>query len=165
MEAKQKSGSPMAWVLGQTGDHKGQYVLSVILAIIGVAFSVAPYFVVTGIVHGLMGGNRETGFYMTRCIIIAVLWFAVIFLDEATANVDPENENELTRAIQELTKEKTVIMIVHRLKTVRKADQIFVIDQGQIVQQGRHEELAAIDGLYKNFVSDRREAASWKVHS
>lgn len=89
----------------------------------------------------------------------------VIFLDEATANVDPENENELTRAIQELTKEKTVIMIAHRLKTVRKADQIFVIDQGQIVQQGRHEELAAIDGLYKNFVSDRREAASWKVHS
>ena len=89
----------------------------------------------------------------------------VIFLDEATANVDPENENELTRAIQELTKEKTVIMIAHRLKTVRKADQIVVIDQGQIVQQGRHEELAAIDGLYKNFVSDRREAASWKVHS
>ena len=86
MEAKQKSGSPMAWVLGQTGDHKGQYVLSVILAIIGVAFSVAPYFVVTGIVHGLMGGNRETGFYMTRCIIIAVLWFArILFHSFSTA--------------------------------------------------------------------------------
>ena len=86
MEAKQKSGSPMAWVLGQTGDHKGQYVLSVILAIIGVAFSVAPYFVVTGIVHGLMGGNRETGFYMTRCIIIAVLWFVrILFHSFSTA--------------------------------------------------------------------------------
>lgn len=86
MEAKQKSGSPMAWVLGQTGDHKGQYVLSVILAIIGVAFSVAPYFVVTGIVHGLMGGNRETGFYMTRCIIIAVLWLArILFHSFSTA--------------------------------------------------------------------------------
>ena len=88
----------------------------------------------------------------------------VIFLDEATANVDPENENELTKAIHELTKEKTVIMIAHRLKTVREADRIFVIDQGRIIQSGRHDELMEQEGLYKSFVSDRREAASWKVH-
>lgn len=87
----------------------------------------------------------------------------VIFLDEATANVDPENENELMQAIQALTEEKTVIMIAHRLKTVEHAHQILVVDHGRIVQQGTHEELMNEDGLYKSFISERREAASWKV--
>lgn len=87
----------------------------------------------------------------------------VIFLDEATANVDPENENELMRAIQALTAEKTVIMIAHRLKTVEHADQILVIDHGKIVQQGTHQSLMTQDGLYKSFIGERREAASWKV--
>ena len=62
----------------------------------------------------------------------------VIILDEATANVDPENEKELTEAIENLTKHKTIIMIAHRLKTVRNADQIIVVDKGRIVQKGRH---------------------------
>ena len=74
MDAKQKSPSPIAWVLGQTGDHGGQYVLSVLLAIIGVGFSVAPYFVVTQIAKALMTGNRELGFYLTRCAVMAALW-------------------------------------------------------------------------------------------
>ena len=87
----------------------------------------------------------------------------IIILDEATANVDPENEAELTKAIDELTKNKTIIMIAHRLKTVRHADQIFVISDGRIAQQGTHEELMAREGIYKNFVSERREAASWKI--
>ena len=87
----------------------------------------------------------------------------VIFLDEATANVDPENENELMQAIQALTAEKTVIMIAHRLKTVEHADQIMVVDHGKIVQQGTHAELMEEDGIYKRFISERREAASWKV--
>ena len=87
----------------------------------------------------------------------------VIFLDEATANVDPENENELMQAIQALTAEKTVIMIAHRLKTVEHADQILVVDHGKIVQQGTHAELMEQDGIYKSFISERREAASWKV--
>ena len=89
----------------------------------------------------------------------------VIFLDEATANVDPENENELMRAIQALTAEKTVIMIAHRLKTVEQADQILVIDHGKIAQQGNHESLMAEDGLYKTFIGERREAVSWKVRT
>ena len=88
----------------------------------------------------------------------------VIFLDEATANVDPENENELMHAIQALTAEKTVIMIAHRLKTVERADQIIVVDRGKIVQQGTHAELMEQDGIYRNFIGERREAASWKVH-
>ena len=88
----------------------------------------------------------------------------VIFLDEATANVDPENENELMHAVQALTAEKTVIMIAHRLKTVERADQIIVVDHGKIVQHGTHTQLLEQDGIYRNFIGERREAASWKVH-
>ncbi|MBR3294505.1 MAG: ABC transporter ATP-binding protein [Oscillospiraceae bacterium] len=87
----------------------------------------------------------------------------IIILDEATANVDPENEKELTEAIRNLTTEKTIIMIAHRLKTVRNADQILVIDQGRIVQQGKHEELMQADGIYRRFVSGRKQAVSWKI--
>ena len=87
----------------------------------------------------------------------------IIILDEATANVDPESETELTAAIEELTKEKTIIMIAHRLKTVRHADQIFVVDNGKIVQHGTHEELIREKGIYRTFVEGRREAASWKI--
>ena len=87
----------------------------------------------------------------------------VIILDEATANVDPENEAELTKAIEALTKEKTIIMIAHRLKTVEHADQIVVIDGGKIVQQGTHGELMHTDGIYRSFVESRRQAASWKI--
>ena len=87
----------------------------------------------------------------------------IIILDEATANVDPENEAELTAAIEALTREKTIIMIAHRLKTVRHADQIFVIDSGRIAQKGTHDELMRQEGIYKSFVEGRREAASWKL--
>ena len=87
----------------------------------------------------------------------------IIILDEATANVDPENEKELMEAIDALTKEKTIFMIAHRLKTVRNADRILVLDQGRIVQQGRHEELLQQEGIYKRFVESRELAASWKL--
>ncbi len=87
----------------------------------------------------------------------------VIVLDEATANVDPENESELVKAIDALTREKTIFMIAHRLKTVRNADQILVVDKGKIVQQGKHEELMEQDGIYRRFVQSRELAASWKL--
>ena len=87
----------------------------------------------------------------------------VIILDEATANVDPENEKELTEAIEALTKDKTIIMIAHRLKTVRHADQILVVDGGRIVQQGTHEELLEQDGIYRRFVEAREQAVGWKL--
>ena len=86
MDEKRKQQSPVAWVLGQTGDHGGQYVLSVILAVIGVAFSVAPFFVVVGIVNGLMEGQKEFAFYLNRCLIMAVLWLGrVLFHALSTA--------------------------------------------------------------------------------
>ena len=87
----------------------------------------------------------------------------IIILDEATANVDPENEKELMEAIEDLTKDKTVIMIAHRLKTVQKADRIYVLENGKIVQQGTHEELVKQDGIYHHFVVERRKAVGWRV--
>ena len=87
----------------------------------------------------------------------------IIILDEATANVDPENEKELTLAVDALTKEKTIIMIAHRLKTVRHADQIVVVDQGRIAQKGTHEELMKQDGIYRRFVDSRELAVGWKL--
>ena len=87
----------------------------------------------------------------------------IIILDEATANVDPENEKELVDAVEALTKEKTIIMIAHRLKTVRHADQIVVVDKGRIAQLGTHEQLMAQEGIYKRFVDTRTQAVSWKL--
>ena len=87
----------------------------------------------------------------------------VIILDEATANVDPENEKELVSAIDELTKEKTIIMIAHRLKTVRNADNIIVVDKGRIAEQGTHEQLMKTDGIYRSFVQSRENAIGWKI--
>ena len=87
----------------------------------------------------------------------------IIILDEATANVDPENEDRLQKAIEALTHEKTVLMIAHRLKTVRGADQILVVDGGQIVQQGKHDELIRQPGIYADFVGGKKETTGWKL--
>lgn len=89
----------------------------------------------------------------------------IIILDEATANVDPENEKELVEAIDALTKKKTIIMIAHRLKTVRNADQIVVVDSGKIAQLGTHTQLMQEGGIYKNFVNARQQAAGWKINA
>ncbi len=109
--------------------------------------------------RSLSGGEKQRISIARRMIKDA----PIIFLDEATANVDPENENELIKAIEELTREKTVVMIAHRLKTVEKADNIIVLDNGRIVDSGTHAQLMDHSGLYRNFVSERKEAVSWKV--
>ena len=84
--------------------------------------------------------------------------------NEATASVDPENEAELQRAIGELTRGKTLLMIAHRLNTVRSADQILVLDKGRIVQRGTHRELMEQEGLYRRFVGLREQALGWRLH-
>jgi ABC-type bacteriocin/lantibiotic exporters, contain an N-terminal double-glycine peptidase domain len=116
--------------------------------------------------HGIgEGGASLSGGERQRISIARAIMkdSPVIILDEATANVDPENERDLMLAIQELTKEKTVIMIAHRLKTVRHADQIIVLDKGRIAEQGKHEELVKNGGIYARFIDSRREAVSWKL--
>lgn len=86
-------------------------------------------------------------------------------MDEATANVDPENEAELQKAIEALTRGKTIIMIAHRLKTVRHADQILVVDHGRIVQHGTHDQLMQQKGIYTDFIEKRKSAINWKINA
>lgn len=113
------------------------------------------------------GGSSLSGGQKQRISIARAIMkdAPVVILDEATANVDPENEKDLMDAIEALTKEKTIIMIAHRLKTVRHADQIVVVDKGRIVQKGTHEQLMTQDGIYKRFVDAREQAVSWKLAS
>ncbi|HBB8168612.1 TPA: ABC transporter ATP-binding protein [Enterococcus faecium] len=87
----------------------------------------------------------------------------IIIFDEATANIDPENEDKLKEAIESLTKNKTVIMIAHRLKTIRNADQILVLKDGEIVERGNHEELIKNNGLYSDLINAKSKAESWKL--
>ena len=115
-------------------------------------------------VLGEGGGTLSGGEKQRISIARAILKDApIVILDEATANVDPENEAQLQSAIEALTKGKTLIMIAHRLKTVRHADQILVLDGGHIVQRGTHEELIRQQGLYAEFVGVRQEALGWKL--
>ena len=110
------------------------------------------------------GGTLSGGEKQRISIARAILKNApIIILDEATSSVDPENEEELQRAIAELTHDKTIVMIAHRLKTVRGADQILVLDDSHIVQSGTHAELIQQKGLYADFVSARQEAIGWKL--
>ncbi len=111
------------------------------------------------------GGTSLSGGEKQRISIArAVLKDApVVILDEATANADPENEDRLQRAIEELTRDKTIIMIAHRLKTVRNADQILVLNDGAVVQQETHDTLIKQKGIYADFVMRREEAADWKL--
>lgn len=87
----------------------------------------------------------------------------IVIFDEATASIDPENEDKLKSAIEELTKNKTIIMIAHRLSTIRNADQILVLNNGKIEQRGNHEELMNQGGLYKTLISMKNKATIWKI--
>ena len=107
----------------------------------------------------LSGGERQR-ISIARAMIKNA---PIIIFDEATANVDPENEDKLQVAMEELTRNKTVIMIAHRLKTIKNANQILVLANGKINQKGTHEELIQAEGIYKNFVEARQKAVNWKL--
>ena len=86
----------------------------------------------------------------------------IVIMDEATASVDPENEQKLTQALDELVKGKTAIIIAHRLNTVQAADRILVMEEDRIIQQGTHEQLIAMSGLYREFVTIRNNVLEWE---
>lgn len=111
------------------------------------------------------GGDTLSGGQKQRISIArAVLKDApIIILDEATASIDPENEHLIQKAISQLTKGKTIITIAHRLATIEHADQILVVDQGEIVQKGTHQELIAIPGKYADFIKVREQAEGWQI--
>jgi len=89
----------------------------------------------------------------------------IIILDEATSSIDPENEHLIQQALSELTKGKTVITIAHRLATIENADNILVMDEGRLVQQGTHQQLIEEEGIYKKFISIRENAEGWSIRS
>ena len=115
-------------------------------------------------VIGEGGGSLSGGEKQRISIARAILKDApIIILDEATASVDPENEHLIQAVISELTKGKTIVTIAHRLATIEQADQILVVDDGQIVQRETHRELVAIPGKYKDFVDIRSQSEGWKI--
>lgn len=111
------------------------------------------------------GGSTLSGGEKQRISIArAILKDApVVILDEATSSVDPENEQVLLQAIGELTKNKTLISIAHRMTTVRNADQILVMDDGRIVQKGTHSQLVSQEGIYKRFLMVREQSIGWQL--
>ncbi len=115
-------------------------------------------------VIGEGGGTLSGGEKQRISIARAILKNApIIILDEATASIDPENEHLIQNAISELTKGKTIITIAHRLATIENADQILVVNDGRIVQQGTHQELVNQPGRYHDFVEIRKKAEGWKL--
>ena len=105
----------------------------------------------------LSGGEMQR-ISIARCILKDA---PIVILDEATASVDADNESFIQQAITELCRGKTLLVIAHRLNTIREADQILVIRDGSICQRGKHQELMAQEGLYRNFVNVRRESRGW----
>ena len=105
----------------------------------------------------LSGGEKQR-ISIARCILKNA---PIVILDEATASVDADNESYIQQAISELCRGKTLLVIAHRLNTIQNADQILVIADGKIVQRGSHEELMAVGGLYKDFITVRRQSRGW----
>ena len=107
--------------------------------------------------ESLSGGEKQR-ISIARCILKDA---PIVILDEATSSVDADNESYIQQAITELCKGKTLLVIAHRLNTVRDADQILAVANGRIVQSGTHEELMNAGGLYRDFVTARKHSQGW----
>lgn len=118
------------------------------------------YDTVVGEGGGTLSGGEKQRISIARAIMKNA---SIIILDEATASIDPENEHLIQSAISELTRGKTIITIAHRLATIQNADQILVVDDGQIAEAGTHDELVKKDGLYKRFTEIREKAEGWRI--
>jgi ATP-binding cassette subfamily B protein len=120
--------------------------------------------------HGLEtrvgeGGSHLSGGQKQRISIARAMLknVPIILLDEATAALDPENEIYIQQAIQELVKEKTVVVIAHKLQTIRNADKIIVLEEGKISEQGNHDELLKNKGLYAKYWNTQHTTRGWKL--
>lgn len=107
----------------------------------------------------LSGGEKQR-ISIARCILKDA---PIIIMDEATASVDTDNESYIQEAITELVNGKTLLVIAHRLNTIRNADQILVISDGKIAQNGTHEQLMQVSGIYKEFVDIREKSFCTKI--
>ena len=107
----------------------------------------------------LSGGEKQR-IFIARCILKDA---PIVILDEATASVDVDNESYIQEAISELVKNKTLLVIAHRLNTIRDADSIIVIKEGNIAEQGTHNELIALNGIYKNMVELQEKNKGLKI--
>ena len=118
-------------------------------------------------IHTVIGekGTYLSGGEQQRITIArAVLKDApILILDEATAFADPDNEAKVQAAFDELSKDRTLIMIAHRLSTVMNADRIYVMDDGQSTESGKHEELMKENGLYRRMFDEYSRSIEWKV--
>ena len=118
------------------------------------------YDTVIGEGGGTLSGGEKQRISIARAILKNAPF---IILDEATASIDPENEHLIQQALSQLTCGKTVITIAHQLATIEQADQILVLDDGRLVQQGTHAELADVPGKYKEFMDIRKQSEGWSI--
>lgn len=118
------------------------------------------YQTVVGEGGSMLSGGEKQRISIARAILKDA---PIIIFDEATSSIDAENENLLIKAMESLTKEKTVITIAHKLSTIRNADKIIVIENGQIVQVGKHKQLQNVDGVYKRFLEAREKSSKWQL--
>ena len=112
------------------------------------------------------GGSNLSGGERQRISIARAMLkpSKIVILDEATSSVDPENEQELVAALNDLLKDKTVIVIAHKLETIKNSDQIIVMDKGSIENVGTHDELMKSSSIYKKFIEQRERAIQWKLN-
>ena len=110
--------------------------------------------------ESLSGGEKQR-ISIARCILKDA---PIVILDEATASVDADNERYIQEAISELCRGKTLLIIAHRLNTIKEADQILVISGGRIEDCGTNEELLQREGTYQRFVQGRQKAGNWKMN-
>jgi ATP-binding cassette subfamily B protein len=108
---------------------------------------------------GLSGGQKQR-ISIARAFIKNA---PIVVLDEITSNVDPVNETKIQRALSALTKDRTVLVIAHHLRTIRGADQIIVFNGGRIEEKGTHEELLRARGLYHALWTAQEQAKGWKL--